>query len=161
MSRVLKSVTALLLLLNTGISTAQQAVREQWLSQFDMSEYQNKVLYLDFWASWCGPCRQSFPWLNKMQAKYQDKGLVIIAVNLDRDVNKAYQFTETFPASFLLYSDPKGILAQKYKITAMPSSYLFSGKGELADQHLGFKQSEIARYEANIVKLLAQLSSDN
>ncbi|HEY7865490.1 MAG TPA: TlpA disulfide reductase family protein, partial [Psychromonas sp.] len=66
MSRVLKSVTALLLLLNTGISTAQQAVSEQWLSQFDMSEYQNKVLYLDFWASWCGPCRQSFPWLNKM-----------------------------------------------------------------------------------------------
>jgi len=161
MSRFLKSVTALILLLNTGISVAQQPVSEQWLSQFDLSEYQNKVVYLDFWASWCAPCRQSFPWLNKMQAKYRDKGLVIIAVNLDRDVNKAYQFTEAFPASFLLYSDPKGILAQQYKITAMPSSYLFSAHGELADKHLGFKTSDVSRYEANIVKLLDQLPSDN
>ncbi|MFT7052468.1 MAG: cytochrome c biogenesis protein CcmG/thiol:disulfide interchange protein DsbE [Psychromonas sp.] len=161
MSRFLKSITALILLLNSGISAAQQTVGEQWLSQFDMTEYHNKVVYLDFWASWCGPCRESFPWLNKMQAKYQDKGLVIIGVNLDRDVNKAYQFTETFPASFRLYSDPKGFLAQQYKITAMPSSYLFSGKGELADKHLGFKQSDVARYEENIVKLLDKLTSDN
>jgi len=160
MSRFLKSVTALILLLNTGLSAGQPPLSEQWLTRFDISEYQNKVVYLDFWASWCAPCRQSFPWLNKMQAKYHDKGLVIIAVNLDRDVNKAYQFTEAFPASFLLYSDPKGFLAQQYKITAMPSSYLFSGKGELADKHLSFAISEVARYEASIVKLLAQLPSD-
>jgi len=161
MSRFLKSVIALILLLNSGLSAAQQAASEQWLTQFDISEYQNKVVYLDFWASWCVPCRESFPWLNKMQAKYQDQGLVIIAVNLDRDVNNAYQFTKAFPASFLLYSDPKGFLAQQYKITAMPSSYLFSGKGELVDKHLSFETSEVARYEANIVKLLAQLPSDN
>jgi cytochrome c biogenesis protein CcmG, thiol:disulfide interchange protein DsbE len=161
MSRFLKSVTVLMLLLNTTISVAQQPTSGQWLSEIDMSKYQNKVVYLDFWASWCVPCRQSFPWLNEMQAKYQDKGLVIIAVNLDRDVNKASQFTEAFPASFLLYSDPKGILAQKYKITAMPSAYLFSGNGELAEKHLGFKESDVARYEANIGKLLAQLSISN
>ncbi|HEY5716131.1 MAG TPA: TlpA disulfide reductase family protein, partial [Psychromonas sp.] len=98
---------------------------------------------------------------NEMQAKYQDKGLVIIAVNLDREVKKAEQFVKRFPASFLLYSDPKGVLAQKYKITAMPSSYLFSGEGELTDKHLGFKKSEVSNYETNIVTLLNQLENSN
>jgi len=161
MNRFMQLLTVLLLIFNAGITAAQQQVGEQWLNKVDMTEYQNKVVYLDFWASWCVPCRQSFPWLNAMQAKYQDRGLVIIAVNLDKDVNKAYRFIEAFPASFLLYSDPKGILAQKYKITAMPSSYLFSGNGELADKHLGFKKSEISTYEANIVKLLGQLTTEN
>jgi thiol-disulfide isomerase/thioredoxin len=158
MSRFVQLVTVLMILLTSSITVARQ---QQWLSELNMTEFQNKVVYLDFWASWCGPCRQSFPWLNAMHSKYQDKGLVIIAVNLDKDFNKAEQFIKAFPASFLLYSDPKGIVAQKYKITAMPSSYLFSGNGELADKHLGFKKSDVARYEENIVKLLAQLASDN
>lgn len=161
MNRFAQFVTVLIMILTSNITVARQPVHGQWLSQLDMSEYQNKVVYLDFWASWCGPCRQSFPWLNEMHSKYRDKGLVIIAVNLDKDLNKAYQFIEAFPASFLLYSDPKGILAQRYEITAMPSSYLFSGNGELADKHLGFKKSEVSRYEANIAKLLEQFTSDN
>jgi cytochrome c biogenesis protein CcmG/thiol:disulfide interchange protein DsbE len=139
---------------------AQQPITEQhWLDSFELSEYKNKVVYLDFWASWCVPCRKSFPWLNEMQAKYQDQGLVVIAVNLDRDINKAHQFVAAFPASFLLFSDPKGILAMKYKVTGMPSSYLFSGDGELKETHVGFTKSEVDKYEANIVKLLAQLDS--
>ncbi|WP_041766445.1 TlpA disulfide reductase family protein [Psychromonas ingrahamii] len=158
MSRFVQFVTVLMILLTSSITVARQP---EWLSELNLSEYQNKVVYLDFWASWCGPCRQSFPWLNAMHSKYRDKGLVIIAVNLDKDSNKADQFIKAFPADFLLYSDPKGISAQKYKITAMPSSYLFSGKGELAEKHLGFEKSEVARYEKNIVKLLDQLAGDN
>ena len=161
MSRLLRLLCTLLLLFNVSISVAQQITSQQWLSKVDLTEYQNKVVYLDFWASWCLPCQQSFPWLNAMQAKYRDKGLVIIAVNLDRDVNKANQFIKRFPAAFLLYSDPKGLLAQKYKITAMPSSYLFSAEGALMDKHLGFKKSEVANYEANIVNLLDQLANNN
>ncbi|MFT6349330.1 MAG: thiol-disulfide isomerase/thioredoxin [Psychromonas sp.] len=154
MSRFVQFVTVLIMLLSSNITVAQQQL---WLSELDLGEYQNKVVYLDFWASWCWPCRQSFPWLNAMHNKYKDKGLVIIAVNLDQDSNKARQFIKVFPADFLLYSDPKGIHAQKYKITAMPSSYLFFGNGELANKHLGFKKSEVALYEQNIVKLLDQL----
>ncbi|PKH01520.1 thioredoxin [Psychromonas sp. MB-3u-54] len=158
MSRFVQFATVLIILLSSNITVARQ---QQWLSELDLGEYHNKVVYMDFWASWCGPCRQSFPWLNAMHDKYQDKGLVIIAVNLDQDSNKARQFIKAFPADFLLYSDPKGIKAQKYKITAMPSSYLFSGNGELANKHLGFKKSEVALYEQNIVKLLDQLAGDN
>ena len=163
---ILRLLCTLILLLNVNITVAQQITSEQftseqWLSKFDITEYQNKVVYLDFWASWCLPCQQSFPWLNAMQAKYRDKGLVIIAVTLDRDVKKAQQFIKRFPASFLLFSDPKGLLAQKYKITAMPSSYLFSAEGALVDKHLGFKQDDVSNYEASIVKLLDQRANNN
>jgi cytochrome c biogenesis protein CcmG/thiol:disulfide interchange protein DsbE len=141
------------------VNAQQTVVEQQWLNNFELSNYKNKVVYLDFWASWCVPCRKSFPWLNEMQAKYQDQGLVVIAVNLDRDINKAHKFVTAFPASFLLFSDPKGILAMKYKVTGMPSSYLFSGDGELKETHVGFTKSEVDKYEANIVKLLEQLAS--
>lgn len=157
----MRLLCTLILLLNVNITFAQQVISDQWLAKFDMTEYPNKVVYLDFWASWCLPCQQSFPWLNAMQTKYRDKGLLIIAVSLDRDIHKANQFIKRFPADFLLFSDPKGLLAQKYKITAMPTSYLFSAEGVLIDKHLGFKQSETANYEAKIVKLLEQRANNN
>ncbi|MEH6453033.1 MAG: TlpA disulfide reductase family protein [Psychromonas sp.] len=157
MRRTLYLISIVLLLFNVMKVNAQQAITEpRWLSSFELSEYKNKVVYLDFWASWCVPCRESFPWLNEMQTKYQDQGLVVIAVNLDRDVNKAHQFVKKFPASFYLFSDPKAELAIKYKVTGMPSSYLFSIDGKLKETHIGFKKSEADKYEANIVKLLAQ-----
>jgi len=129
----------------------------QWLDKVDMTQYQNKVVYLDFWASWCGPCRKSFPWLNSMQEKYADKGFVVIGVNLDRDINTAKQFIKNVPANFLLYSDPGSELAKKYKLVGMPSSYIFSASGELSERHVGFKKSKVELYEASIVKLLNQL----
>lgn len=149
-------VFGVMLILLTSIQVNAQA---QWLDKLDLTQYKNKVIYLDFWASWCGPCRKSFPWLNEMHAKYQDKGLVIIAVNLDRDIKSANRFLEAFPADFLLYSDPKGVQATNYKIVGMPSSYLFSGTGELQTQHVGFKKSAQDSYEASIVKLLEQLTN--
>jgi len=160
MRRTVYLFSVVLLLFSVVKVNAQQSIEDQqWLNNFELSEYKNKVVYLDFWASWCVPCRKSFPWLNEMQAKYQDQGLVVIAVNLDRDINKAHKFIKAFPASFLLFSDPKGVLAIKYKVTGMPSSYLFSGDGKLMETHVGFKKSEIDKYEANIVKLLEQLAS--
>ena len=74
----------------------------QWLQKFDLAQYQNKVVYIDFWASWCGPCRKSFPWINAIQEKYKDKGLVVIGINLDKDIEKAKQFLKITPAQFSL-----------------------------------------------------------
>ena len=156
MKRIIQLFTIFLLL----VSSIQANAQAQWLDKFDLAQYENKVVYLDFWASWCGPCRKSFPWLNEMQAKYQDKGLVIIGINMDRDVKTANHFLDTFPANFLLFSDPQGVLATKYKVVGMPSSYLFSGDGELTERHIGFKKSEQENYEAGIIKLLKQLEND-
>ncbi|MFT6987424.1 MAG: cytochrome c biogenesis protein CcmG/thiol:disulfide interchange protein DsbE [Psychromonas sp.] len=153
MKRIMQLFSVILILL----SSTQVSAQVQWLEKFDLTQYENKVVYLDFWASWCGPCRKSFPWLNEMQAKYQDQGLVIIGINLDRDIKNANNFLNTFPANFRLYSDPQGLLATNYKVVGMPSSYLFSGDGELEESHIGFKKSKQKAYEASIVKLLQQL----
>jgi thiol-disulfide isomerase/thioredoxin len=144
-----------LLILFTSQSIASQ--KTQWLESIDFKQYPNKVVYLDFWASWCGPCRQSFPWLNQMHEKYKDRGLVIIGVNLDRDIKMAERFLVKLPANFLLYSDPTGEVAKQYQLQGMPSSFIFDGKGSLTDKHIGFRKSDVDEYERNIIKLLNKL----
>lgn len=159
MKRIIKIFSVILMLSSALTANAQQD--SEWLDKFDMAQYQNKVVYLDFWASWCGPCRKAFPWLNEMQTKYQEKGLVIIGINLDRKIESANRFLNFFPAKFLLYSDPSAELAKKYKVVGLPSSLLFSGDGELKMRHTGFKKTEQQSDEANIVKLLEQLPASS
>lgn len=130
---------------------------EQWINKFDLSQYKNKVVYLDFWASWCGPCRKSFPWLNEIQAKYKKQGLVVIGVNLDTELEQAKKFLKDVPADFRVYSDPDGKLAEKYKLVGMPSSFVIDGKGKMRYRHVGFKKSNIDEYEKSIVSLLKGL----
>ena len=159
MKNIMK-ILALLILFNSPVyaeTNEQMSDSKQWLETLDLQQYKNKVVYLDFWASWCGPCRQSFPWLNQMQLKYKDKGLVVIGINLDRDKKSALQFLKALPAEFLLYFDPKGDMGKKYKLVGMPSSYIFDGNGQLLTAHVGFKKSNVDEYEASIVRLITQL----
>ncbi|MFT5755996.1 MAG: thiol-disulfide isomerase/thioredoxin [Alteromonadaceae bacterium] len=117
-------------------------------------ENRGKVVYLDFWASWCGPCRESFPWLNEMQSKH--KNLKIISINLDNDKHLADEFLTKIPANFTVIYDPKGRLAKKYKIKGMPSSYLVNKEGNLVSAHSGFSISKQVQYEQEIKRLLAE-----
>jgi thiol-disulfide isomerase/thioredoxin len=120
----------------------------------DLSQYRGKVVYLDFWASWCKPCRQSFPWMNRMQDKYGDQGLVIIAVNLDEDRADADRFLQELPAKFQVVYDPEGRLAEEYKLIGMPTSFIVSRDGVVHSRHSGFHESSPADYEAEIQSLL-------
>jgi len=135
-----------------------QAQTGNWIEQLDLSQYENKVVYIDFWASWCRPCRKSFPWINAMQKKYQDQGLVVIGINLDSDIEKAYNFLKQTPAEFKLVSDPKGTLADQYKLIGMPSSLVLDVNREVRHRHVGFKKSIIDEYEKSIVMLLNELN---
>jgi len=121
----------------------------------DLSAYQGKVVMVDFWASWCGPCRQSFPWLNNMSAKYQQQGLHIIGVNLDSESAQAKQFLKELPADFEIMFDPDGQYADFYDLKAMPTSLLFDRNGKLESRHNGFLTDESARYEADLMSLLS------
>ena len=79
----------------------------------DLSQYRGKVVVVDFWASWCVPCRRSFPWMNEMQAKYGDDGLVFLAVNTDNEASEAQAFLDEFPADFkIIYDDADNSLAR-------------------------------------------------
>lgn len=136
----------LLLLVTSSQTTAAPAV--------DLAAFKGKVVVVDFWASWCVPCRRSFPWMNSMVEKYADDGLVIIGVNMDSDPAEAKAFLEEIPASFAIVHDPDGELAEEYDVVAMPSSYVFDRSGTLVERHLGFKVKHQDEYEAIIKESL-------
>ena len=120
----------------------------------DLAQYEGKVVVLDFWASWCVPCRRSFPWWNTMQAKYGDEGLVIIGVNLDNDLQEAAKFLDEFSADFAIHYDQGKVLAKQYNVQAMPSTYILGRDGELITRHFGFKVKQQDDYEAVLVGAL-------
>ena len=122
--------------------------------QFDVEQYAGKVVVLDFWASWCVPCRRSFPWLNSMQAKFADRGLVIVGVNLDMERADAERFLEDYPAEFSIIYDDNQELARAYGVVAMPSSYVIGRDGSVVAQHMGFKVKQQDEYEAIIAEAL-------
>jgi len=122
---------------------------------FDLQRYRGKVVVVDFWASWCAPCRQSFPWLNEIQSKYADQGLVVIGVNVDREQADAEKFLKDVPAEFKILFDPEGQLAAKYDIPGMPSSYVFDADGRLISKHIGFRNGARAERETELQDALA------
>lgn len=124
----------------------------------DLTQHHGKVVLLDFWASWCEPCRHSFPWLNEMQAKYGDR-LVVIGVNVDRERRDADRFLTQVPAHFQVVYDPTGELATRYEVMGMPSSYVFDASGTLVDTHIGFRKGARAEREAELRKLLGSTSA--
>ena len=96
----------------------------------DLARYRGKVVLLDFWASWCEPCRHSFPWLNEMQAKYAERGLIVIGVNVDRERADADRFLRDVPAGFDIVYDPDGSLAAQYDLPGMPTFHRVEDKAE-------------------------------
>jgi thiol-disulfide isomerase/thioredoxin len=120
----------------------------------DLSDYKGKVVYLDFWASWCIPCRKSFPWMNKQLKNFSSDDLVIIAVNLDKKRELAEQFLADNPAEFNIVYDPKGQLAKFLKIQGMPSSVIFDRQGNPITAHTGFFEKKIEQYESELSKAI-------
>lgn len=127
----------------------------------DLASYRGKVVVVDFWASWCVPCRRSFPWMNDMQAKYGDDGLVIIGVNMDSEAGEAEKFLHDFPARFAIIHDADGELARQYEVIAMPSSYVIGRDGQQFARHLGFKVKKQDEYEALLVNALNKQPESN
>jgi len=119
-----------------------------------LSDYKGKVIYLDFWASWCIPCRKSFPWMNNLQKRYGNKGFKVIAVNLDQEQDKAKAFLDKIPANFTVAYDPEGVSATAFKVKGMPSSYLIDRTGKITFSHIGFREKEIPAMEKKIKQLL-------
>ena len=114
-----------------------------------LAAYSGKLVYVDFWASWCGPCAQSFPWLNQVQEKY-GPDLTVVGVNVDADAKAADGFLKKHPARFDIVRDPDGRLAEFYKIEGMPSSVLIGPDGRVLHKHSGFRTHPTAEYEAAI-----------
>ncbi|HLO96680.1 MAG TPA: TlpA disulfide reductase family protein [Burkholderiaceae bacterium] len=115
---------------------------------------QARLTYLDFWASWCGPCRQSFPFMNELQARYGAQGLRVVAVNLDAQTGDAQRFLAQMPAQFEVLLDPAGESARQYAVRGMPSSALIGADGRVLRWHQGFRAEDRAELEKAIKNAL-------
>jgi len=114
-----------------------------------------KVVIVDFWASWCGPCKDSFPVMNELQKKYADKGLVIIAINVDEESSDMKDFLKANAATFTVVRDAKQKLVAVAGIQTMPSSFILDDTGKVRFTHTGFHGAETHKaYEQQIESLL-------
>jgi thiol-disulfide isomerase/thioredoxin len=121
-----------------------------------LSDYQGKFVYIDFWASWCGPCRQSFPWMNELQTKFGNQGFQIIGINVDSAKSDAMEFLAQNKANFLIAFDPKGATPSAYAIKGMPSSVLVGPDGKIVFRHVGFNKVDTPELENKIKSALAR-----
>ncbi len=122
-----------------------------------LESLRGKVVYVDFWASWCGPCKKSFPWMSELQTKNAEKGLVVVAINLDKKRELADAFVEQTKPSFVVAYDPAGKMAEAYKVKVMPSSFIIAPDGTLAYTHEGFDPKSQASIEEAVAKALAAI----
>ena len=124
-----------------------------------LEQLRGKVVYVDFWASWCGPCRRSFPWMNDMQQKYGARGFVIVGVNVDKKRADADKFLVQTPAGFTVVYDESGATPSAWGVKGMPSSYLIDARGNIAYVERGFLDENKAALEQRVNALLAAVKN--
>lgn len=146
----MKKFFPLLYLLLAALLVAPFASRPLHAGELDLSAYSGKLVYLDFWASWCAPCRRSFPWMNDMIARYGDRNFVVVSVNVDAERELADAFLRETPATFPVVYDPDGRIAERWQLMGMPSSYLIGPDGKVISRHVGFRSDSSEKYEAEI-----------
>jgi peroxiredoxin len=115
-----------------------------------------KVLYLDFWASWCPTCARSFQFLNKLTEELGDKGLAVVAVNLDENSREAQAFLDRYPVRFTVFLDPHGDCARAFEVAGMPAAYLIDRQGRIRFRHLGFRAEDADELKTKVMELLAE-----
>jgi thiol-disulfide isomerase/thioredoxin len=121
-----------------------------------LADLRGRVVYVDFWASWCAPCRRSFPWMNAIAARYAGEGLTIVGINVDKRREDAERFLRDTPAAFTIAYDAQGTTPAAYAVAGMPSSYLVDRQGVIVDVEEGFHEARRAGVEARIRAALAQ-----
>ncbi|MFI4868014.1 MAG: TlpA disulfide reductase family protein [Steroidobacterales bacterium] len=122
----------------------------------DLASFHGHVVYLDFWASWCVPCRQSFPWMQELKNTYERQGLAVIAINLDHDRADADQFLQQFHPDFAVQFDPQGTFAEQFKVAGMPTSVIIDRHGVARFTHIGFRSADREASESELRALLAE-----
>ena len=123
---------------------------------FSLKRLKGRVVYIDFWASWCGPCRKSLPEFNKLYKQYKNKGFSILAINLDDDKAAARKFLKQFPVDYTVLTDAKNLSPKGFKVQVMPTGFLLDRKGIIRHVHKGFRNGDEQKLKHEVLKLLAR-----
>jgi thiol-disulfide isomerase/thioredoxin len=121
-----------------------------------LKHYRGKVVYIDFWASWCSPCRKSLPALNLVHTEFHKRGFEVIAINLDEERDDAMTFLKEFPVVYPTAIDTSSKVPEAYGLVGMPTAYLVDRKGIVQLVHEGFKKTDIEQLRKKIHMLLGQ-----
>ncbi len=121
-----------------------------------LSDYRGKVVYVDFWASWCAPCRIEMPMINALRNELTGQPFEIIGVNVDADPADALNFLERYPVEFPIVSDPIGKTSRLYRLTGFPSGFLITKEGRIAEATQGFHTGYIDHLRSKVTELMAK-----
>ena len=124
-----------------------------------LSNFKGKVVLIDFWASWCGPCKASFPALDAVYKRRHADGLEVLAVNVDEDRRAADEFLEERPHEMPVFFDPRGRAPAAFRVDGMPSSYLLDRRGRIRFKHMGYTAAIGSAQEREVEALLAETES--
>lgn len=119
-----------------------------------LADYRGKVVYLDFWASWCAPCATALPIIDSFREEFGSDDFQVLAVNVDSDPEKALRFLSMRPVGYPSVADPEGELPEKFEVETMPTSFLIDRNGVIRLVHRGFKKSDEDALRSEIRKLL-------
>ena len=121
-----------------------------------LSEYRGDVVLINFWATWCGPCRQEMPLLDDLYGRYQRVGFNLLGVNIDDDSRRAMQMVEELGVSFPVLFDERKEVSKLYKVEAMPVTVLVDREGNVRHVHYGYKPGYEEKYLTEIRSLLRE-----
>lgn len=127
-------------------------------ARVSLERLRGRVVYVDFWASWCVPCRQSMPALDALARRHGGRGFTVVGVNKDASAADAERFLRRVPVGFVLVSDADDAIARAFGVRAMPSGYLLDRQGVVRRVHRGFTAETAAALEREIAELLAEPS---
>jgi peroxiredoxin len=121
-----------------------------------LSEYRGQVVLINFWASWCGPCRQEMPELDALQRKYAPLGFTVFGVNVEQNRAMADKILRDIPVTFPVLFDDDNRVSEQYDVDAMPATVLVDRKGEIRFMHRGYKSGYEREYERQVRALIKE-----
>ena len=121
-----------------------------------LSEFRGELVMLNFWASWCGPCRQEMPELEALYQRYQSLGFTILGINVDDHAKNADKMLKQIPVSFPVLYDSKHSVSDLYQVQAMPTTILIDRNGTVRHVHLGYQPGYEVTYQEQVEALLTE-----
>jgi peroxiredoxin len=157
----LATLAALVLALPAGAVTVQDSAPDFTLKSLEgtnlrLEEYRGQVVLINFWASWCGPCRQDMPLLDRQHQRYVDPGFAVHGVNVEGEEAPARDLINKIPVTFPVLIDAGQLVSELYKLEAMPSTVVVDRDGVVRYIHRGYKPGDEAKYVEVVKELIRE-----